>query len=312
MRVYLNFNMDNDHEKLKVDSAVDDTEEVDDDVDVPECKAVESKVITNEVNEYMRNIVHIDHGYTTLNVEKTSDGPNTPNQTPSVDQVNGSASETTHDLISGKECALFPVYRIPPSAIGRTTKTPSKTPASEFSGFNSRGRPKNTESDIATSLNAESIQEVFQSMITMTSLAPMQDLDHVIGCEGTKNEAQKDNGNTRDDIDPKDTDTPKDNESKLKEVNEIKTEAYEKEDNNDKPDEQKPHLCGKKEEKAKPKKKTNNNKNKRKDKKPNKSGQVYIIDTLIMFYVNNTLDLGNHFDRCRKQTKRYNIAFTNE
>ncbi|KAH3711110.1 hypothetical protein DPMN_070610 [Dreissena polymorpha] len=62
-----------------------------------------------------------------------------------------------------------------PQADGSGVNSNAANPVpTEFCGFNSRGRPRNTDSDMPA-LDAESIQTVFQNMLNMTALSTILD-----------------------------------------------------------------------------------------------------------------------------------------
>lgn len=141
-------------------------------------KALAADQIDLDQKETKLASVHFDHVYTTLDIRQTEKKVSKYNsQSPGI-MVTSVANKNT---LTGSGNLLFPLWPLSSASLTKTNKT---LPMSYSTDFNSRGRRKNGDPEIS-SLNAETIQEVFQNMINMTSLAPMQDLDQFIGSSTT-------------------------------------------------------------------------------------------------------------------------------
>lgn len=116
------------------------------------------------------NSIHFDHVYTSFDREPGSK---------TVRDPESFSSSTVLADFRHKDKMLVPDWKSS-CAYYRNFKTSSNTSCAEFSGYNSRGRPKNSDPEISA-LNAETIQQVFQDMINMTSLTPVSDVDCVVG-----------------------------------------------------------------------------------------------------------------------------------
>lgn len=125
------------------------------------------------------NSIHFDHVYTSFDREPDSK---------TVRDLEPCSSSTVLADFRYKDKMLVPDWKSS-CAYYRNFKSSSNTSCAEFSGYNSRGRPKNSDPEISA-LNAETIQQVFQDMINMTSLTPVSDVDNVAG--GTADDKKSD------------------------------------------------------------------------------------------------------------------------